>query len=131
MKKYGRTSLIAVDLLREGQETEPREAWRKAALQVFPDSKTSRNKGCPRDTFLGLCEAGLVQGVKSGKYTRSKKNKAYGLKALSILNKSPNLASDEKTLWGIVMAGTPKKENSQMDVVITLWQNNLVFREAF
>ncbi len=129
MRKYGRTSLIAVKLLKNRKESDPRNAWERAALEVFPDSESSRKKGCPRDTFLGLCEEGLIRNVNAGAFTRSDKNKSYALKALSILKKRPELAIDEKLLWKRVMGGAQKQENSQMDIVTTLWSNDLVVRE--
>jgi len=39
-------------------------------------------KGCPRGAFLELCEAGMIKGIASGKYTRSKRNKEYAIDAV-------------------------------------------------
>jgi hypothetical protein len=42
----------------------------------------------PRDTFLGLCEKGLLApAIPCKKYTDSEKNKSYGLQALEVLRK--------------------------------------------
>jgi hypothetical protein len=59
-------------------------------------------------------------------FTRSAKNKGYALKALSFLRQNPGLAHDEKKLWGKVMDGAQRQENSQMDFVTILWQNALI-----
>lgn len=57
-----------------------------------------KKKGCPRNAFLGLYEEGLVKGIPSGNYTRSKKNKEYAIKAVKILKGAPELSSNSKTL---------------------------------
>ena len=124
MNKYGQTALLAVVFLESKRAFNPIEAWQKAIVEVF-DSPSSQVKGCPKNTFLALCETGEVEGVKPGKYTNSKKNKSYALKAISILQSNPSLSEDPKALWDIVQEGKPIKHNSQMDVVIALWEKGL------
>ncbi len=88
-----------------------------------------RDKSCPKSTFLGLCEEGLVSGIPSGRYSRSKLNKEYALKAVGFLQACPSLASDPPSLWAKVMAGEAKVPNGQMEVVVALWEADLlVFR---
>lgn len=99
-----------------------------AVQDVFPNSQSSQEKGCPKGTFLGICGSGKVFGIPGGEYTRSEKNKLYGLKALEILRASPTLAEDELALWKRVMAGEEKAPNSQMDVVISLWKAGLLIK---
>ncbi len=124
MGKYGKSAEIATNLLISNKVNDPIQAWELAVAKVFPDSKSSRAKGCPRSTFLGLCEDGYIIGVEEGNYTRSKKNKDYALKAVSLLNINPEL--DAKALWKLVIDDSDKKHNSQMDVVITLWNNKRI-----
>ncbi len=124
MGKYGKSAEIATNLLISKKVNDPAEAWELAVAKVFPDSKSSREKGCPRSTFLGLCEDGYIIGTEEGNYTRSKKNKDYALKAVSLLGINPEL--DAKALWKLVIDGANKQHNSQMDVVITLWNNKLI-----
>ncbi len=112
----------AVELIVELSLT-PDVAWEKAALEIFPESETSRNKGCPKGTFLGLCEDGLVTAVAAGNYTKSTKNKEYGIKALELIKKHPHLTEDQMKLWKIVV-GDSKAHNYQMDVVISLYNRN-------
>jgi hypothetical protein len=122
MAKYGDLALKSVKYIKEFN-LNVEEAWIKAAFEVFPNSDSSRMKGCPKNTFFGLCEDGLVLDVPMGKYTKSKKNKEYGLKALKLLNQQPELAEDQMRLWKIV-AGDEKAYNYQMDVVVSLFKQN-------
>ncbi len=129
MGKYGESAVIAVNALKSGKASNPADAWSQAVREVFPDSKSSRSKGCPRSTFLGMCEEGLVKGVISGQYTKSKKNKAYALNSLSLLVANPDLTTDTKRLWGLVLGGEEKQHNQQMDIVVTLWNNDLIYKD--
>jgi hypothetical protein len=126
MGNYGEASKIATNLIIDGKASSPLEAWEEAVSQVFPNSESYRGKGCPKNTFMGLCEEGLVLGVSPGNYTKSKKNKKYGLRAIEILKKNPSLAENEKSLWEYVMNGEHKTPNHQMDVVCTLWRSGLI-----
>ena len=126
MGKYGQTASIAADLLSTHKMNDPIEAWSIAASQIFPNSQSSRIKSCPRSTFLGLCEDGYIPNVVEGSYTRSQKNKKYAIKALSLIADNPELLSDKDKLWSKVMNGEEKKQNSQMDIVITLWNDGII-----
>jgi hypothetical protein len=124
MGKYGETAILAA---REAVKTQnPVEAWKLAVMQVFPTSPASQEKGCPKSTFLGLCENGLIAGVESGNFTRSPKNKVYALKAVQFLRQDSGLVSDPKKLWKLAIDGANKVENSQMDVVISLWLEQII-----
>jgi hypothetical protein len=48
--------------------------WSTSSKEVFA-TKSSQEKNCPKNTFLGLCEEGLVKGIPQGNYTKSIKNK--------------------------------------------------------
>jgi hypothetical protein len=121
MGQYGRVALLARELYVTGRAHTPREAWVLAAAQII-SSMSSREKCCPRDAFLGLCAAGLVDGIPQGDYTRSEENKRYAIAAAAKLKSSPALAANKTSLWARV-AGQ-KKPNSQMDVVVALWSSN-------
>jgi hypothetical protein len=127
MGKYGRCAEAAVDRIQNGGE-DPVTAWKNSARAVFPDSESSQNKGCPKDAFLGLCEAKLLRGVPGGHYTRSVLNKGYALKAVDILKTNPRLSNNEDTFWQAVQGANGKAHNSQMDVVIALWRRDLIER---
>lgn len=122
MGKYGNAAIKATKLMRSGRGVDPQEAWNIAVTEVFPTQMASRKKGCPRGAYLGLCEEGLVHGVKPGHYTTSKKNKGYALEALKTLTENPSIVNDHRLLWKKVMKGAEKVENNQMDVVTSLFQ---------
>ena len=125
MGKYGSVTKNAVDLFRHENTNTPKAAWDTAAKDKFPRNLSSQNKSCPRDTFLGLCSAGSVVDIPSGHYTKSIKNKQYGIDALNRLKPDPacgNMSSEE--LWRKIVSNV--RHNGQMDVVITLWNGNLL-----
>ena len=122
---YGAVAVAAVELVHGGLA--PASAWAQAALAIFPHSQSQQDKGCPRGAFLGLCEAGIVAGVQTGKYSGSVKNKGYAVRAVTLLGADPSLAeSGSKVLWDRVMSGESKAPNGQMDVVLALWRNGLL-----
>lgn len=126
MGKYGMAAVNAVRAYTSGRARSVTDAWDVAAQVAFPNSQSAQVKGCPKGTFLGLCESGKIVGIPSGEYTKSEKNKLYGLKALELLHTSPCLADDESALWKRVMAGEDKVPNHQMDVVVSLWKAGLL-----
>ncbi|WP_430394004.1 DUF6979 family protein [Brevibacillus brevis] len=79
-----------------------------------------------RVALLGLCEEGFVRGITRGKYTNSLDNKAYALQAAALLVKDPTLSQSPSTLWKAI--NIQKSHNSQMDVVISLWENKLILK---
>jgi len=119
--KYSQIALMAVEMLKTGQLSDPVVAWEQAAEQVYPDRKPARTKACPKGAFLGLCEAGLITLVQPGNYTSSIDNKNYAVYAVKLLKKNPRLADDHNKLWMEVLAGEFKSHNNQMNVVISLW----------
>lgn len=128
MKKYnnyGEVAIRAIQIYKK--ENSLRESWSLAAKEIF-DSESSQKKSCPKSAFLGLCEEGLVKGVKSGNYLKSKKpnlNKKYALVTINILSKKTNFS--KKELWNKVREELflgEKSHNSQMGVVFALWDND-------
>ena len=126
MNRYGAAAIEAVGLYTNGLAQSPRDAWEKAAAKIFGEGTSSQRKSCPKDAFLGLCEEGLVKGIEPGSYTRSRKNKGYAVRAVSILKQRSSLTNSPGGLWNEVLRGEPKKHNSQMDVVIALWKSGLI-----
>jgi len=126
MGKYGNAAIMATKLVRVGRVSSPNEAWELAVVEIFPNSKSSQEKGCPKGAYLGLCEDGFIVGIPKGNYCRSIKNKAYALKAVSLLKQSSSTAQNEETLWRQVMEGEAKVSNHQMDVVLSLWHEGLI-----
>ncbi len=126
MGKYGQAAEIAAQLLAKQTTVSPRTAWDSAVARVFPENRSLRTKGCPRNSFLGLCEMGVVKNVVPGIYTRSIKNKGYAVRALAALRDNPALSEDERGLWRIVTDGAEKAPNHQMDVVTTLFRKGFI-----
>jgi hypothetical protein len=60
--------------------------------------KVLKKKGCPKGTFLGLCEEGLVKGIPKGNYTKSVKNKKYAIKAVTVLKQNKHTTFSPKEL---------------------------------
>lgn len=127
MGKYGEAAVKAVKYLNEQKLDSPNKAWNQVTIEIFGEGSSSQKKGCPKNTFLGLCEEGVIEGVSSGIYTKSKKNKEYGLKAVKILSERNN-KFDQKTLWNEVIEKQDTKHNSQMDVVLSLWNEGMIRR---
>ncbi|MCK4717628.1 MAG: hypothetical protein KAT70_03075 [Thermoplasmata archaeon] len=122
---YGETAIKAVGFYQNKQADTLRCAWDKAAKETF-HSCSSQSKGCPRSAFLGLCQEGLIEGVPSGKYTVSTKNREYALKAVELLRKKPEFAKNPKNLWKEALEGEHKAYNQQMHVVIALWDAGFI-----
>ncbi|WP_440951695.1 DUF6979 family protein [Methanococcoides sp. FTZ1] len=128
MTKYGEAAVRSVNAIISNEGKDPRDIWDFVTSEIFGEGTCSQRKGCPRNTFLALCEEGLIKGIKKGNYTRSQKNKEYALKAVKVLKENPNLTKDAKALWREVV-DEPKAHNGQMDVVIALWNNGYIDRE--
>jgi hypothetical protein len=98
-------------------------------LKKFIKLKALKKKGCPKNTFLGLCEEGIVKGIKRGVYLKNSEsnlNKLYALTGVRLLSINPNLTRRE--LWIMVeeKLNINKNHNSQMDVVIALWEKKMI-----
>jgi hypothetical protein len=119
--KFGQTALKAMELIGRGYE--PRDAWRSAAISIFPNSPESQNKRCPKGAFLGLASAGHLAGAPAGDYTTSVDNKRYAIDAMRLLQRYPELANVPDELWRRVMRSTHKQHNDQMGVVVALWKH--------
>lgn len=126
--KFGLVALKAVELGICGGNLV--EAWNAATVEIFPESLSSQRKGCPRSTFLGLAEAGLIIGIAPGNYTKSQLNKRYALNSYAVLRNNGEYAANPKALWLVVMEleGVVKAYNHQMDVVVALWRAKKLIR---
>jgi hypothetical protein len=126
MGQYGNAAIFAIKSICNGME--PLKAW-NMAISELTTSTESIKKGCPKSAFLGLCEEGFVKGVKRGNYSAGVNNKRYALKAVEIIHNNPNRTYIKNELWAQVLdeLGLPSKtENGQMDVVLSLHNENLL-----
>jgi hypothetical protein len=126
MKKYNKYGLTAIKALEiYTVEESLRKSWFSAAVELF-DSESSQNKGCPRSTFLGLCEEGLIKNISKGNYeSNSTKNKTHAIDAVTYLKENKIKSISTKELWSKLNING-KFHNSQMDVVLALWCNSLI-----
>ncbi len=129
MGKIGNIALSAANLVKNGIFKDPVEAWENA-MSNSDLAESSRKKGCAKGTFLGLCEEGLIIGIRKAKYTSSNRNKEYGIVAARLIKQNPKLVDNKSYLWRTVLSDlcepVDKNQNSQMDVIITLWKNKLI-----
>jgi hypothetical protein len=126
--RYGEGALMAARHRSSG-DVNPVARWESAMENLYPTSPAARKKGCPRGAFLGLCEAGLVKGIPAGRYTASKDNKAYAVRAAELLAEGTQSWSTS-ALWKAVSNDPEKTHNSQMDIVLALWKNDLIVRNS-
>jgi hypothetical protein len=124
MGVYGGAAIKAVEYIRSGDYPDPRDAW-KEAIREETGSKATEGKPCPRCAFLGLCECGLVRGVRPGNYTYSRVNKRYAVDAIRMLRVSEKKLR-RADVWARVAPGIT--EGGQMDVVFALWEDGLIVR---
>lgn len=113
MNKYAKVALIAAERIKNGMQ--PRTAWEQASCEIFPKGSASQTKGCPKNAFLSLYEP-----------ETNTKNGAYAREALAWLRAHPDCEITPSALWKIVLNGEAKAYNSQMDVVIELYQNGYI-----
>ena len=129
MSNYNEYGLVAIEAAKE--KGSPKDNWLKEVQKAFFDSESSQKKSCPKSTFLGLCEEGMVKGISQGNYTKSIDNKAYAIKAINILKRNPKTIYTPKELWIKTKKELfiiKKDHNSQMDVVLALWENALIVK---
>lgn len=122
MGQYGQAAVSAYrKIIKDGTRRE--SAWRQS-IKAVTSSNTSQTKGCPKNTFLGLCNLGLLVGVAKDTYAPPDENAKYAATAVNELRANPELAEDKNLLWEHVMVHFEpgKKHNGQMDVVTALWE---------
>ena len=134
-RKYGEVAVEVTRHIRETQEFDPDTIWKKFAEEVFGVGSSSAKKPCPRNAYVGLCEEGMISGVPAGNYAKKRNtnsNKLYAVQAVHMLRNDPSLADVEpKELWDKVMEvieGGPDNHNNQMDVVLALWNEDMIVR---
>ena len=132
MRKYGDVAVQAARILQSSPKS-AEDAWRRTAAKVFVEAPAARAKTCPRETFLGLCQEGLIKGVPASSCLSvdGRKNREYGVAAARILASSPALAGGSKgELWRRVLlevgADPAKQHNCQLDVVLSLVDAGLI-----
>lgn len=123
MAKYNKIALDAVGRLKAG--VDPRSAWALSAADAYPDRPSARDKGCPRSTFLGLIDAGVLLGIPAAPDLSNSSNARYALEAVAALRNEPGFAERPSQLWERT-SGAPKQQNGQLEVVLALWNAGLI-----
>ena len=126
---YARAAVSAVNRIRNAGMT-PEDAWFESVKEEY-STDSSRKKPCPKSTFLGLCQEGLVVGVPAGMYTKAPDNPRYAVKAVELLPLYEEIPKPS-ALWKDCLKklkevtgeaiDLEKKPNSQMHVVLALWE---------
>jgi hypothetical protein len=107
MGKYGQVAVKAEQYVQKGKG--PRIAWKTASCAIFEPG----TKGCPKNAFLGL-------------HGGHGKNATYAQRALKYLKTHPNINISNNELWKIATDGANIQQNSQMDVVLSLYKEGLI-----
>ena len=126
MNLYGKTAVKAVELFAYTHDI--KKAWTEAG-QEFTNSHSARVKECPKNTFFGLCYAGQIKGISiQPPQGKKSKNAEYAILAIHLLKKDMSWANKKAELWAEMqkIIGEEKKHNSQLDVVIALWNEGLI-----
>jgi hypothetical protein len=121
--RYGQAAILAAQQASNGAN--PEALWEDALEKLYPTSPVARKKNGPRGAFLGLCEEGLVKGIPTGDYSSSKDNKAYAVRAVALLTAAEQHWS-RSALWQAVTDGVDRTETGQIDVVLALWNKDLI-----
>ena len=108
MNQYGKTAVKAYEYYIDGMSLD--DAWKKASLEVI-GTDSGRTKSCPKNTFRGLYD---------GNYNSI--NAKHGRDAVKILMENPKKSYTKAELWALVTNNSGKNPNSQMDVVLALWE---------
>lgn len=60
MNKFASSAIEATHLTKT-EKISPVEAWEKATIRILGAGTPSQIKGCPKGTYLSLCEIGAVK----------------------------------------------------------------------
>lgn len=66
MNKYGIAAVNATQIINNKEAPTPLDAWNQTTIELFGANTPAQRKGCPKNSFLGLCEEGLVRGIPRG-----------------------------------------------------------------
>ena len=127
--RYGEAALLAVRMDTHGKTLTPQQRWEEAVRSLYPTTPAGQKKSAPRHAFLGLCEAGLVQGIYGDAFASAgnasaSRSKTYAVEAVTLLRAGTHKTVSQ--LWSAVTDGEDLEHSAQMDVVLALWKNKLI-----
>ena len=122
---YGKAAITAARMLEQDTPSKPEAAWARA-IRRETKSPDSRRKRCPRGAFLGLCAAGLIPGCEARPSLFRSSNGDYAVRMVKAIRADPQVLTDRKRLWRSAVRSAKKKENGQIDVVVSLWREGII-----
>lgn len=123
---YGKAAVLAANELKKNPEANPREVWKKS-VSKFSKSESSINKGCPRTTFLTLCDLGLIDNNLKGDTIRRSKNVGHTINMVNYIKSKNGLVSSKEEIWDAIQEPESKlNSNEQHSVVFALLESNLL-----
>jgi hypothetical protein len=129
--KYGTCAVNVVRIILEDpnnlSESKIKDIWFNE-IQVLTKSVDSRKKCCPRNTLIGLILNNQTVIKFEGNFAFQSKNYEYVRFILS--NHRQLLQEGNKIqLWSLIQGKfekPPKKQNGQLDVLLALYNKNLL-----
>ncbi|MGL4874466.1 MAG: DUF6979 family protein [Cetobacterium sp.] len=129
MNKYAKIAIEVAEEL-QGMEKEKQKEinlgnlWKeKCKENEFKEA--SIKKGCPRLAFVGLCENNLIKDIEVKNSDKESLNKNYAVEAVKVLKNNNNRHYTSKELWEEI-GNKDKKHNSQMNIVLALWEKGMI-----
>ncbi|EPF16736.1 Uncharacterised protein [Cedecea davisae] len=120
MTKYTDAAIKTVMRCQGSLTPDIKAEWREVIKEL-----QAYDEVCPRCAFIGLCEEGMVKGIKPGRYglRKNNKNKAYAIAAANMILSGQ--ASDKKVIWRKITE-TEIQAHDQVNIVIALHNNGLL-----
>ena len=127
MATYADVAVLAAHRLKSKSSISPREAWKIATAELFPNSLSMQAKGCPRTVFLTICASGALAEIAATGVERDSENARHALDCLVLLDQHPELVGmAPRALWALVTHASGKTYNQQMHVVLGLAEAGLL-----
>lgn len=82
-----------------------------------------------RAAFLGLCEAGRIKGINKGHYSGRSKTKQATMKAITIVQESPEISSNPKHIRRIGPLFPGTSSFGPRDIIAGLIEHGLLILE--
>ena len=130
MTIWANAAVYAVNIIKD-QNLSPEEAWFKA-ISTYTKSYETRIKQCPKHVLVDLYYHNKLKLDRPIHHVRQDLtiNGRYALKAIELLIKDRSLANNKNELWTRTMLELKehpnKTKNGQMDIVIALYDKNLL-----
>lgn len=120
MTKYTEAAITTAKRCQGSIRPDIKAEWRKAIEEL-----SAYDEGCPRSAFIGLCEEGMIKGIRPGSYglRTSNKNKYYAIAAANLVLSGNN--TDPKSIWKEVTK-SEIQAHDQVSIVIALHESGLL-----